>query len=180
MVAAVTVVGVDLSTRALDLVKLDDDTNRAEWVRCELVGADAWERTLRVRWVMYDFPGGGYWWEGVHLVAIEAPYGRGQAGTNALLNRVVGAVAASLPAHLRDPARCWVVRPDEWKAGLGLKGKPTGFDLVQLTQGDLAIITPQTEPLPDMLSAEWQNARDAYCLALFARGELERGVQEAV
>src|SRR5262245_1131470 len=43
------VVGVDLSTRAIDLVKLEEDSNEATWTRCELAGKDAWERTLNVR-----------------------------------------------------------------------------------------------------------------------------------
>lgn len=162
-----TIVGIDLSTRALDLVKLDDDTNRAEWVRCELVGKDAWERTLRIRFHPTS------WWDDVHLVAVEAPYGRASPGPTALLNRVVGAVAASLPAQLRDPARCWVVRPDEWKAGLGLKGKPTPRNMPANAE-----ITEMHHPkLPE---DAYQNARDAYCLAYWARGELERGVQEAI
>lgn len=171
-----TVVGVDLSTHALDLVKLDDETNRAEWVRCELVGKDAWERTLNVRDSLRGYRQTGEtvanaaWFEDVHLCAIEAPYGRGQAGTNALLNRVVGAVCASLPAHLRDPARCWLVAPHEWKAGLGLKGKPEYGDLPH----EALIVGP-----PHMDDAAWQNARDAYCIALFARSELAKGIVAA-
>jgi hypothetical protein len=110
------------------------------------------------------------WWDDVYLVAIEEPYG---FRTNPL-NRIVGAVAASLPADLRSPHRCWLVRPDEWKSGLGLKAKPTWIDLgermpegqtwnVQLDRDDEA----------------WQNFRDAYCLALFARQTNARAVEAA-
>lgn len=168
-----SVLGIDLSTRAVDIVALDESTNRAEWVHVELVGSGAWERTLSLPARM---PGDSWYDErGVFLVAVEAPYGRGQAGTNALLNRVVGAVAASLPAHLRDPARCWLVAPHEWKAGLGLKGKPTQADMERLAPGggysvDMSVLA----------GGDDQNGRDAYCIALWARGELERGVQEAV
>lgn len=157
------VVGIDLSTRALDLVKLDESSNRAEWVRVELEGANAWERTMGVRDVLpAEYPYQQTYWEDVYLVAIEAPYGRGQAGTQAVLNRVVGAVAASLPARLRVPERCWVVRPDEWKQGLGLKAKPHLEDMLSLmgTADDSTLAAV----------AAWDvNAWDAYCLALWAR-----------
>lgn len=165
-----SVVGVDLSTRALDLVKLDESSNRAEWVRCELEGKNAWERTLKVRRaIVSGVPSRGHgkgmryrvessWWDDVYLVAIEAPYGHGSD----LLNRVVGAVAASLPARLRVPERCWIVRPDEWKRGLGFSGKPGYKDVGLLSDAEF-----------------WnddQNARDAYCLALWARDENAKGV----
>jgi hypothetical protein len=167
-----SVVGVDLSSKALDLVKLDESSNRAEWVRVELAGKTAWERTLNVREKLRDYSHLG-WWDDVYLVAIEAPYGRGQAGTQAVLNRVVGAVAASLPARLRTPERCWVVRPDEWKQGLGLKAKPTAEDMRRLTEGKERLWTS----LPDVYDeAGRQNGRDAYCLAMWARDTNARAV----
>jgi hypothetical protein len=147
------VCGFDLSSKAVDIVCLDAESNRAEWLRVELVGSRAWDRTLALREAM---PGPSWYEErGVFLCAIEAPYGRGQAGTQAVLNRVVGAVAASLPARLRTPERCWVVRPDEYRTGLGLKGKPGYKDVGLLSGGEF-----------------WnddQNARDAYALAMWAR-----------
>jgi hypothetical protein len=163
------VVGIDLSSKALDLVKLDEDSPRAEWVRVELVGRDAWERTLSVRELLLPFGpltrvDHDSWWDDVYLVAIEAPYGRGQAGTQAVLNRGVGAVAASLPARLRTPERCWVVRPDEWKKGLGLKAKATPADMARLFPGWMI-----AGGVGDMFWPPDQNVRDAYCLAMFAR-----------
>lgn len=171
------VVGIDLSSKALDLVKLDEDSNRAEWVRCELHGKDAWERTLHVRENLYLGPprtGDMFlrerFWDDVYLVAIEAPYGSGQPGTQAILNRVVGAVAASLPAHLRAPERCWIVRPDEWKAHHGLKGKPTTLDLVRLVG--------TSKPF-NVVAADEQNARDAYCLAMYCRDTNAAAIRQA-
>ena len=149
--------GIDLSTRALDIVLLDEDSNRASWTRVELEGGDAWTRTLSIGALM---PPPSFWEQTV-IASIEAPYGRGQAGAQAALNRVVGAVAASLPSKLRVPERCWIVRPDEWKHGLGLKHnqKPTFLDIERLSHGTGPV-------LPDV---DDQNARDAYCLAMFAR-----------
>ena len=168
-----SVVGIDLSTKALDLVKLDETTNRAEWVRCELHGKTAWERTLSVRWgIVIDpaSPFGGNWWSDVYLVAIEQPMGRGKVGSTSVLNRVVGAVATSLPAHLRDPAQCWLIPPHEWKAGLRLKSKPT-FDDIDRFAGT---IDRQTGEI-----ANDANARDAYCLAMYARDLNAKGLAAA-
>lgn len=155
-----SVVGIDLSTKALDLVKLPEETNDALWERADLEGQDAWARTLTIR----DALPASEWWEDVYLVAIEAPYGRMQGGTQAKLNRVVGAIVSALPASLRQPNRCWIVRPDEWKTELGLKKKPTVEDVERLLPGCT---------LEGMQSTLWlhgaQDQWDALCLALFAR-----------
>lgn len=165
------VVGIDLSSKAIDLVKLDESSNRAEWVRCELTGRNAWERTLTIR---NAFP--PVLLDDVYLVAIEAPYGRGHAGSTSILNRVVGAIAAALPSHLRQPECCWIVAPHEWKAALGIKvnAKPTKDDLNRIApDGDIHNLgAAQT-------ADQWQNAWDAYCLALWARNENAKGVEAA-
>jgi len=160
------VVGVDLSSRALDLARLDE---RGSLVRCTRVDletagkrATSWERTLALPALIPAEP----WWDDVYLVAIEAPYGLG-TGTVAILNRIVGAVVASLPRRLQRPERCWVVRPDEWKGSLGLHGKPTEHDVGALGL-ELAGEHAQT-----------QDARDAACLAYFAREVLARAVSAA-
>jgi len=90
-------VGIDLSSRRLDLVKLDD-LNLATHLPVELERdrrATSWERTLRLPELMPP----SSWWEDVYLVCVEAPYGAG-TGTVAVLNRVVGALAARLPLIL--------------------------------------------------------------------------------
>lgn len=154
------VVGIDLSTKAIDLVKLPEETNDATWERANLNGGDAWARTLTIR----DALPTASWWADVYLVAIEAPYGRAQGGTQAKLNRVVGAIVSALPGALRRPERCWIVRPDEWKTELGLKKKPTVEDVERLLPGCT---------LEGLQSTLWlhgaQDQWDALCLALFAR-----------
>lgn len=162
------VVGVDLSSFVIDLVKLEEQRNAAEWRRCELPPArkgseaPAWERLLSAPETLPD----GAWWEGVYLVAIEAPYGASQR-TLVALNRVAGALVACLPFRLRAPERCWIVRPDEWKHGLGLKGKPTLADIDRITGVGGWTIEGPPDLYADMNEA--QNSRDAYCLALWAR-----------
>jgi hypothetical protein len=155
------VLGVDLSSHCIDFAKVDENHNQVIWSRCHLDGKTAWDRTLTIGNLRAD----GVTFDDVYLVAIEAPYGRGQAGTQAILNRVVGAVAALLPPRLRTPSTCWIVRPDEWKNGLGLKGKPTAEDIARLLEGDI----------PDD-----QNARDAACLALWARDTNAKGIANAL
>jgi hypothetical protein len=108
----------------------------------------------------FDDDSRGSFWEDVYLVAIEAPMG---FGSNAL-DRVVGAIAASLPADLRKPERCWIVQPQEWKAALGLKAKPTAEDITRLAPGALL-------ERADIDRAYLQHGYDAYCIAKFARDE---------
>jgi len=135
-----SVVGIDLSSRAIDLE--------------QAVGkrATAWERTLALPGLMPS----ASWWDDVYLVAIEAPYGAG-TGTIAILNRVLGAVAASLPTGLQRVERAWIVRPDEWKGRLGLRGKPSAADIAALG----LILSGE--------HAGTQDARDALCIAFYAR-----------
>ena len=150
-----SVVGIDLSSRAVDLAKLDESADHAIHTRISLERdkrAKAWDRTLLVPELM---PKAGYW-DDVYLVAIEIPFGAG-TGAVAGINRVVGAVAASLPAQLREPYRCWAVRPGEWRTWLGLHGKP---DVQLIEQLGLVLEGPY---------AASQDARDALCIAYYAR-----------
>jgi len=160
------VLGVDLSSHSIDFAKVDENHNTANWSRCLLAGDNAWTRTLTIGNLRAD----GVTFDDVYLVAIEAPYGRGQSGTLAILNRVVGAIAAVLPPRLRTPSTCWIVRPDEWKNGLGLKAKPTAEDVARLLEP-----ASSWEQIPDD-----QNARDAACLALWARDTNAKGIEQAL
>lgn len=165
------VVGIDLSTRAIDFVKLAENSNEATWVRCELQGATAWERTLDIRAPVHG--GRADWWDDVYLVAIETPVN----DQKRVLSRVQGAVLASLPAKLRQPHCCWDVHPSTWKAALGLKGKPTVVDFRTLAGAHMDAVFHQHI---EVKSATWQNAMDAYCLALFARDTNAKAVSAAL
>jgi len=163
-----TVVGIDLSSRQLDLARLDETHDRVTHLRVDLEQAGkrstAWQRTLALPRLMP----GATWWDDVYLVAIEAPYGTG-TGTVAILNRVVGALIAGLPPRLRAPERCWLVRPDEWKSWLRLN--------------------PRTKPSPELILelglelegpySGSQDARDATCVAYYARETNARAVSAA-
>lgn len=169
------VAGVDLSTKAIDIVTVDidpvDEVYPSAWHRFPLEAADAWARTLLIRDAL---PNQGFW-EDIALVAIEAPYGRGQSGTLALLNRVVGAIVASLPPQLRTPERCWIVRPDEWKTGLGLStAKPAALDL-----GVHGYAGFDEANIAATIAGPQQDARDAWALARWAMNELDKAAAAA-
>lgn len=157
------VVGIDLSSKAIDLVKIDESFDQAFHKRVCLYGDKAWERTLSIP---ASLPS-GEWWDDVYLVAIEAPYGRGKIGTTSVLNRVVGALIGGMPPALRFPERCWIVAPHEWKDGLALKGKPTEDDIRRL-----GIHRAHSWPVD-------QDSRDALCLALWARNTNAKAVAAA-
>lgn len=163
-------VGVDLSTRAVDLVKLDEDTDRAEWVRVPLVGKDAVERARSYRtkspgdWI--GEPGSLKWtrripiewWDDVLVVAIEDPAGRGDMRK---LARVQGVVLATIPARIP----VWLFQPGEWRKLCGMSGNASKYDVASWVYGT---ILHRGDASPDRTT--WpQDARDACAIAYACR-----------
>lgn len=150
------IVGIDYSTRAIDMVKLSFDDDRAEWKRVTLEGARADERILHdARRKLREL--GGEWWDDVALVAIERPAGR---GTSAVIDMAVvaGVIVSRVPARIP----IWRLGPSEWRRHCGLKGSASKDDVFAWAMrhwpyktGDL-LCTPQ-------------DAADAYCIAYAAR-----------
>jgi hypothetical protein len=152
------VAGIDVSTRAVDIVKLPFDGDNAQWERYDLVGPTALER---VCWTFYDIPKGTYW-DDVALVAIERPYGPGR-DILFHLHLVVGAVIAALPARLRPP---WLMHPTEWRKACGLSGSAT--------KDEVAFFAVNAGHPNDF--RDWpQDACDAFCVAYAARALNEKG-----
>jgi Holliday junction resolvasome RuvABC endonuclease subunit len=146
-----TVLGIDLSTRAIDLVRLDETTNQGTWDHLHLAGATALERLRQVPVLMPRHS----WYDDVYLVAVEAPLSRGQQGTIAKLSRVFGAIVACLPAGVE----VWDVAPVQWRKELGLSGHATkeqAAEAVDALRGPGAL-------------AWSQDALDAYAVAYYAR-----------
>lgn len=119
------VLGCDFASAAIDLVYLDETEDRARWHRIPL--EPGWQSARKMRHV--------YAWGSeladVYLAAIEQPLSM-QRNSIAALNRVQGAILASLPLELD----VWLLAPREWKAGIGLKqnvstqpGKPGALGL---------------------------------------------------
>jgi hypothetical protein len=102
------IAGVDFSSRAIDVVLLEDDSDRAEWHRFELTGGTPFERARSLRGC---FPTRSWWDDhGVYLLGIEDPHSRFPHVAKAL-GISCGAVAALLPRDL-----CVIATPPkEWK-----------------------------------------------------------------
>lgn len=159
-----TVLGCDFSTFAVDLVKLDETSQRAEWRRVTLEGASALERLMSVQEVM---PPSGFY-DDCYLAAIEIPYGRGQSGVLAKLNRVFGAIVASLPPRLH----LWEVTPQEWRKELGLAGNASKETCAEAVERIGRIYLSHGGRWP-------QDALDAYAVAYYARQVNARGNEAA-
>jgi hypothetical protein len=108
------VLGIDLSSRAIDLVLLNENHDQAEWVRVELEGSTAFERARDVAEKM-PTPS---WYDnhGVYLVAVERPFSQSRNDTIRLIQ---GCVLSAIPRRL-DVLE---VAPQTWKAHIGFKGK---------------------------------------------------------
>lgn len=91
------IAGVDISSRAVDIVLLDDDTEQATWHHYALAGATPYERARDSCNVLPSRS----WWEdnGVWLVGLEDPRGP-HAHTMKALGAAVGAFLALLPRDL--------------------------------------------------------------------------------
>lgn len=162
------IAGCDYSTRFVDIVLLDEDTDAATWHRFELHGQDAFDRA---RDVHRAFNLTSEQWDSVVAVGIEDPRGYG-AGA---MYRVQGAILAGIPWHkLVQP---WV--PSSWRKAVGLPGNAS--------KGHIRVHALQHVEAPSVHEKngrmtyvphdmrDWpQDACDAYCIALATRIALER------
>lgn len=147
------IAGIDYSTRAIDVVLVDeDDAQPPRWIRHDLQGQDAFDRTRDVRrslrWQWSD----DYWPENCAALGIEDPRGQ-NAGA---LYRIQGAILAHLPERLL--VQPWI--PSQWRKAVGLPGNASKQDVMRfaLAYGD-----------------DWpQDAYDAYCIALATRLAITR------
>jgi hypothetical protein len=112
------IAGIDYSTRAIDVVYIDeDDLNPPYWERYVLEGQDAWERTRQVKGWSLELAADTL------AVGLEQPRGHG-AGA---LYRVQGAILTRLPAGVL--VQPWL--PSEWRKRAGLKGNAGKQDSVR-------------------------------------------------
>lgn len=161
-----TVLGIDLSSKNIDLVWLDEDGPAARWERLPLGTAKtpAFERLRNVpgqlrRAIAREG-------ENCYLAAIERPKTHSFVSAAACFP-VFGAVVACLPPGLE----VWDVAPAQWKQGLGLKGNASKEECAAAVR-DLW--------LDDLKAGEirtWsQDALDAWAVAYYARELNTRGV----
>lgn len=148
------IAGIDFSTRFVDIVLLDEDTDKGTWFRVDLTGQDAFERTRDVHRALSDDIGSEFW-DDVLAVGIEDPRGYG-AGS---LYRIQGAILACLPRGvLVHP-----LIPSNWRKTVGLPGnasKARVSEFIRLASWNV----------------DWpQDACDAYCIALATRTLIQVG-----
>lgn len=149
------VVGIDVSSRAIDLVRLNENHDEAEWLSVPLTGHAAWDR---VRLIADRMPPAG-WWADVYLCAIERPFARARQDVVRLAQ---GAALACIPTRVET----WEVTPATWKQHLGLKQTEK----------------PSWSAFPSSFFDEYwdQNARDALGVALYARDVNAAGIAAAL
>lgn len=147
------IAGIDFSTRAVDVVLLDEDSDVAEWHRVELIGQDAFARARDVKRAMGELE--SCLWDEVLAVGIEDPRGYG-AGS---LYRVQGAILSRLPVWtLVQP---WI--PSSWRKTVGLPGNASKQAVANFACNHRQVLT-----------SVWpQDGHDAYCIALATRTLLE-------
>lgn len=118
------VCGIDLSSHAIDIVKVPLDTDRApEWHRFPLTGSDAFDRARSVRDAMPCRT--SIFWDDTLAIGVEDPRGHG-AGH---IYRVQGSVLACLPPHLLVHP----LIPSAWRKLVGLKGNAPHADYCRLS-----------------------------------------------
>lgn len=146
------VVGADLSTFAIDLVRLDYDTDQAEWHRVDLGDAKT-PKLDRIRNIGHRMPR-GQWWDDVGLVGIERPAGKfGVADVAA----AYGAVLARIPERVA----VFQFRPAEWRKACGLPGNCSKHDVARFAAA-------RWQPIDAMRNVT-QDALDAWAIAYAAR-----------
>jgi hypothetical protein len=119
------IAGVDLSSEAIDVVLLDDDTDKAEWLHFPIAykGSNAFGAARNVRDTLTagGLTRGGWVDRGVWLVGLEDPYSF-NTGTAKALALVTGALLACLP-----PQGALEIRrtaPNEWQREFLQLGHP--------------------------------------------------------
>lgn len=151
------VAGIDVSTKAIDCVWVDEDPDggwQPKWERVTLEGQDAWERTRSIAWL---FPRAAF--EETLAIGVEVAHGM----SSGAVNRAVGAVLARLP-------RGTLVKPwtaSEWKKANGIPGN---------AEKDRVAMAAHLHILNHggTINEIWpQDACDAYCIALATRSAVE-------
>jgi hypothetical protein len=155
------IAGIDYSTRFVDVVLLDENTDAAEWRRFPLEGADAFDRARRVR---TRFPGPAHsMWDDVLAIGIEEPRGYNSGA----LYRVQGAILACVAAHkLVQP---WI--PSAWRKTVGLPGNASKLNVAEYVS--VARWGQATAWGADSDIVWPQDACDAYCIALATRMSIQ-------
>lgn len=153
------VVGIDISSRALHVCTLAEDTNEAtvHVVRLDIERGDALARVRRLRDRMPART--AYRDAGVTLIAIEKPFFAGSVNGLAPLLIVYGALIACLPPDLP----IMELRADDWRAECSLpkRGAKSVLKKAAIDYARVCWANP-----PQIID---DNTADAWCIAWAAR-----------
>ncbi len=156
------VLGIDVSSHAIDLILLNETGVKATWINLQLEGKTSFDRLRRIPEQM---PPAAFY-DTCYLAAIERPKTRFMSSAAALFP-VFGAVVAHLPTDLE----VWDVPPTTWRHGLALKGNAKKHEVAE------AVCKLASNGAPDHPIWNWsQDAYDAYAVAYYARELNTRGV----
>lgn len=155
-----SILGIDVSSHAIDMIALDETTDYCEWTHVDLAGETLFDR---LRAVAAAMPTRGWYDDaGVCLIAIETPKTRFLKSAGALFP-VYGAVVARLPGDI-DLVH---VVPTQWRKALGLKGNATKAEARDVVR---PLILRGHDLDPAEAFFRWpQDAVDAFAIALTAR-----------
>jgi len=165
------IAGIDLSTKAIDLVAINED-NPAQCEHHRIPLNDPWWHSATSMRFRFTLNHTHNWLEqrNVYLVGIERPYGPSRQ-TIASLHTILGAVLATLPVHAFE------ISPADMRRELGLKTnchKSTLHDAVWV-----AVNGPPGDQTrwhqPDPLKGWPPDAYDAWAVAHAAMKINERG-----
>ena len=113
------ILGVDLSTKAIDLVALDEDTpSQFEHLRIVLPGWGWWASANNMVTLLHEHL--AYKWmndRNIYLAGIERPYGQHRQAI-ASLHTILGGLLSSLPVRIT----AYEISPADMRRELGLPG----------------------------------------------------------
>ena len=161
------IAGFDISSFAVDIVLLDENSDQAEWHRIALDGATPFDRARALRLL---FPGRSFWEDaGVYLAGFEDPYSR-QSHTAKALGLVTGAAATLLPSQLPTVQTA----PAEWKRIFTGNPNASKHDVWDRC---MELFPPQRDEANAFAWAGNNNASDAYGIAWAVRALNNEAIQ---
>lgn len=167
------IAGIDVSTTAVDIVLLDEDTRTPTWTHCPLQPAlqNGSRDDLRPARSAKNAIPGRSWWEhhGVVQVAVEDPFSN-RLDTAKKLGRVVGAAACCLPPDMP----VLLITPVEMRQWLSIEGRMTKEQLRGYAAEHGAPVEEWNRDAELWGLKTIQDALDAYVVALAALARIER------
>lgn len=154
------VVGLDVSTRTVDLVKLADD-NTAEWISVPC--ADRRGPLFAARLAAELAPKAS-WWDDVYLIGVEQLWSHSRATLRALAF-VTGAVTGTVPRTVT----ALLTSPQEWRTVCGMPAKCSKQEAARWA----------TETWCDPPAMLTQDSLDAFCIGFAARALNDKAITES-